>query len=68
MSDFSIKQFADQLLSLVNHCGLTPGTAYYILKDMTNQVERIYLEGAKQLPKEQIIEKQIEIPVQDKAD
>ena len=42
MNNLSIKQFYEQLLQLVNSCGLPVGTAYFVLKDVLNEVEKVY--------------------------
>lgn len=42
----NIKQFYDALVQLINNCGLPVGTAYFILKDLTNELQRGYEQAA----------------------
>ena len=44
MNNLTIKYFHEQLLQLVNSCGLPVGTAYFILKDVLREVEKVYNE------------------------
>lgn len=45
--NFAIKQFYEALIQLINNCGLPVGTAYFILKDLTNELEHGYEQAAK---------------------
>ena len=45
--NFAIKQFYEALIQLINNCGLPIGTAYFILKDLTNELEQGYEQAAK---------------------
>lgn len=45
--NFAIKQFYETLIQLINNCGLPIGTAYFILKDLTNELEQGYKQAAE---------------------
>lgn len=45
--NFAIKQFYEALIQLINNCGLPIGTAYFILKDLTKELEQGYEQAAK---------------------
>lgn len=66
----NIKQFYDALVQLINNCGLPVGTAYFILKDLTNELQRGYEQAAadesNQTPKTHT--KTIEVQEEEKED
>lgn len=43
--DIYIKTFEQQLIQLINNTNLPAGVVYYILKDITKQVEEIYIQS-----------------------
>ncbi len=57
MNNATIKYFHQQLMNLINNCGLPVGTAYFIVKDTLNELEKMYLEYAyKESRKDNITE------------
>ena len=45
--DLRADNFKNQLLMLVNNCGLNISTAYYIVKDMCNTLEKGFEDAAE---------------------
>lgn len=44
----SIERYRENLISLINNCGLNPGTAYYVLKDVLRDLEKTYIQALNQ--------------------
>lgn len=42
----NIKQFYEALVQLINSCNLPIGTAYFILKDLTHELQQGYEQAA----------------------
>ena len=42
----NIKQFYEALVQLINSCNLPIGTAYFILKDLTRELQQGYEQAA----------------------
>jgi len=42
MNNIAIKDFYDKMLYLINNCGLPVGAAYFVIKDLLNEVEKAY--------------------------
>lgn len=40
----NLEAFHENLLQLVNNCHLTVGEAYYVIKDVTNELRFLYLK------------------------
>ena len=65
MNNLSIKYFHQQLIALINNSGLPVGTAYFIVKDILNELEKTYLDCAYKESQEDNIKEEtqtIEIP------
>ena len=65
MNNLSIKYFHQQLITLINNSGLPVGTAYFIVKDILNELEKTYLNCAYKESQEDNIKEEsqtIEIP------
>lgn len=45
--NYQIEEFYNNLINLVNHCGLPIGVARFVLKDCLNQLEIGYREAIK---------------------
>lgn len=43
----NIKKFYEALVQLINNCGLPIGTAYFVLKDLLNELQRGYEQAAE---------------------
>lgn len=64
MNDATIKYFHQQLINLINNCGLQAGTAYFVVKDVLNELEKIYNQNVQEDYQTSNQETQsIEIPV-----
>jgi len=42
MNNLSIKYFQQELYKVINNCGLPVGTAYFVLKDILNELEKTF--------------------------
>lgn len=38
----SVEQYRHQIIDLINNCGLTPGMAFYVLKDVMHDLYAVY--------------------------
>ena len=64
MNNFYINRFYKKILEIINTSELPVGTAYFILKDILNELEKIYyqaLENDKNA-KEELKIQRVEIP------
>ena len=53
----TIEKFKTNLLNTINACGLTVGCAYYVLKDVLNDLKNYYEKDAlEEATKEQVEE------------
>ena len=46
MNNATIKYFHQELIKLINSCGLTVGTAYFVVRDVLHDLEKSYLDCA----------------------
>lgn len=44
----SIEQYRQSIINLTNNCGLTPGMAFYVLKDVMHELHLVYQEERHQ--------------------
>ena len=45
-NNIAVKYFHQQLIKLVNNCGLSVGAAYFVMKDVLNELEKMFNEYA----------------------
>lgn len=48
MNNYMIEDFHQKLIGLINNSGLTVGTAYFILKDVLNSLEKLYIQSIQE--------------------
>ena len=48
MNNYMIEDFHQKLIGLINNSGLTVGTAYFILKDTLNSLEKLYIQSIQE--------------------
>lgn len=53
MNDYNIKKYFDSIIQITNNSGLTPGEAFFVLRCVVNELEKAYLETAKEPMKEE---------------
>lgn len=66
--NYNIKTFHDNLIELINNCGLPIGTAYFVVKDCLSQLEIGYKIAANKEASNGIKEESEEIPLNNTPD
>ena len=72
--DYNLRKYFEAILQITNSSGLTPGEAYFVLRCVTNELEKAYLQTSQQEPKVETKTVETDIPIempentQDKAD
>ena len=59
MNNYNIEKFRQNLINVLNNSNLLIGSAYYVLKDILNQLEKEYYQAVKTEQKEGIQPKQV---------
>lgn len=64
MNNFYINRFYKKILEIINTSELPVGTAYFILKDILNELEKIYYQAVEndKNAKEELKIQRVEIP------
>lgn len=64
MNNFYINRFYKKILEIINTSELPVGTAYFILKDILNELEKIYYQAVEndKNAKEELKIQKVEIP------
>lgn len=63
MNNYLINKFYKELIEVINHSSLPVGTAYFVLKDVLNEIQSLYNKAIIIDEKEQNIIKEQEIKV-----
>lgn len=57
-----VESYKQLIINITNQCGLTPGMAYYVLRDVEHELYKVYSEQAKEQEEpDEIINEEIEV-------